>query len=136
MIMKYRGVEIDGSILKSEKDVDEFLERLTVDRLKVATEIFAYKPTMDMSIYIDELSEKLVNKFGYTWEKIDELEKSCLKNVEKENCETIDLWKGLENQNSLDENIEKEMLKNVKETKKMQQEMERQKDVTEERKKL
>ena len=125
MIMKYRGVEIDGSILKSEKDVDEFLERLTVDRLKVATEIFAYKPTMDMSIYIDELSEKLVNKFGYTWEKIDELEKSCLKNVEKENCETIDLWKGLENQNSLDENIEKAMLKNVKETKKMQQEMER-----------
>ena len=94
MIMEYRGVEIDGSILKSEKDVDEFLERLTVDRLKVATEIFAYKPTMDMSIYIDELSEKLVNKFGYTWEKIDELEKSCLKNVEKENCETIDLWKG------------------------------------------
>lgn len=136
MIMEYRGVEIDGSILKSEKDVDEFLERLTVDRLKVATEIFAYKPTMDMSIYIDELSEKLVNKFGYTWEKIDELEKSCLKNVEKENCETIDLWKGLENQNSLDENIEKAMLKNVKETKKMQQEMERQKDVTEERKKL
>ena len=127
---------IDGSILKSEKDVDECLERLTVDRLKVATEIFAYKPTMDMSIYIDELSEKLVNKFGYTWEKIDELEKSCLKNVEKENCETIDLWKGLENQNSLDENIEKAMLKNVKETKKMQQEMERQKDVTEERKKL
>ena len=58
------------------------------------------------------------------------------KNVEKENCETIDLWKGLENQNSLDENIEKAMLKNVKETKKMQQEMERQKDVTEERKKL
>ena len=136
MIMEYRGVEIDGSILKSEKDVDEFLERLSVDRLKVATEIFAYKPTMDMSIYIDELSEKLVNKFGYTWEKIDELEKSCLKNVEKENCETIDLWKGLENQNSLDENIEKAMLKNVKETKKMQQEMERQKDVTEERKKL
>ena len=136
MIMEYRGVEIDGSILKSEKDVDEFLERLTVDRLKVATEIFAYKPTMDMSIYIDELSEKLVNKFGYTWEKIDELEKSCLKNVEKENCETIDLRKGLENQNSLDENIEKAMLKNVKETKKMQQEMERQKDVTEERKKL
>ena len=136
MIMEYRGVEIDGSILKSEKDVDEFLERLTVDRLKVATEIFAYKPTMDMSIYIDELSEKLVNKFGYTWEKIDELEKSCLKNVEKENCETIELWKGLENQNSLDENIEKAMLKNVKETKKMQQEMERQKDVTEERKKL
>lgn len=136
MIMEYRGVEIDGSILKSEKDVDEFLERLTVDRLKVATEIFAYKPTMDMSIYIDELSGKLVNKFGYTWEKIDELEKSCLKNVEKENCETIDLWKGLENQNSLDENIEKAMLKNVKETKKMQQEMERQKDVTEERKKL
>ena len=136
MIMEYRGVEIDGSILKSEKDVDEFLERLTVDRLKVATEIFAYKPTMDMSIYIDELSEKLVNKFGYTWEKIDELEKSCLKNVEKENCETIDLWKGLENQNSLDENIEKAMLKNVKETKKMQQEMERQKDVTEERKSL
>ena len=125
MIMEYRGVEIDGSILKSEKDVDEFLERLTVDRLKVATEIFAYKPTMDMSIYIDELSEKLVNKFGYTWEKIDELEKSCLKNVEKENCETIELWKGLENQNSLDENIEKAMLKNVKETKKMQQEMER-----------
>lgn len=125
MIREYRGVEIDGSILKSEKDVDEFLERLTVDRLKVATEIFAYKPTMDMSIYIDELSEKLVNKFGYTWEKIDELEKSCLKNVEKENCETIDLWKGLENQNSLDENIEKAMLKNVKETKKMQQEMER-----------
>lgn len=125
MIMEYRGVEIDGSILKSEKDVDEFLERLTVDRLKVATEIFAYKPTMDMSIYIDELSEKVVNKFGYTWEKIDELEKSCLKNVEKENCETIDLWKGLENQNSLDENIEKAMLKNVKETKKMQQEMER-----------
>lgn len=123
--MEYRGVEIDGSILKSEKDVDEFLERLTVDRLKVATEIFAYKPTMDMSIYIDELSEKRVNKFGYTWEKIDELEKSCLKNVEKENCETIDLWKGLENQNSLDENIEKAMLKNVKETKKMQQEMER-----------
>lgn len=123
--MEYRGVEIDGSILKSEKDVDEFLERLTVDRLKVATEIFAYKPTMDMNIYIDELSEKLVNKFGYTWEKIDELEKSCLKNVEKENCETIDLWKGLENQNSLDENIEKAMLKNVKETKKMQQEMER-----------
>lgn len=123
--MEYRGVEIDGSILKSEKDVDEFLERLTVDRLKVATEIFAYKSTMDMSIYIDELSEKLVNKFGYTWEKIDELEKSCLKNVEKENCETIDLWKGLENQNSLDENIEKAMLKNVKETKKMQQEMER-----------
>lgn len=123
--MEYRGVEIDGSILKSEKDVDEFLERLTVDRLKVATEIFAYKPTMDMSIYIDELSEKLVNKFGYTWEKIDELEKSCLKNVEKGNCETIDLWKGLENQNSLDENIEKAMLKNVKETKKMQQEMER-----------
>lgn len=41
--MEYRGVEIDGSILKSEKDVDEFLERLTVDRLKVATEIFAYK---------------------------------------------------------------------------------------------
>ena len=136
MIMEYGGVEIDGSILKSEKDVDEFLERLTVDRLKVATEIFAYKPTMDMSIYIDELSEKLVNKFGYTWEKIDELEKSCLKNVEKENCETIDLWKGLENQNSLDENIEKAMLKNVKETKKMQQEMERQKDVAEERKKL
>ena len=123
--MEYRGVEIDGSILKSEKDVDEFLERLTVDRFKFATEIFAYKPTMDMSIYIDELSEKLVNKFGYTWEKIDELEKSCLKNVEKENCETIDLWKGLENQNSLDENIEKAMLKNVKETKKMQQEMER-----------
>ena len=30
--MEYRGVEIDGSILKSEKDVDEFLERLTVDR--------------------------------------------------------------------------------------------------------
>lgn len=53
------------------------------------------------------------------------MEKSCLKNVEKENCETIDLWKGLENQNSLDENIEKAMLKNVKETKKMQQEMER-----------
>lgn len=59
MIMEYRGVEIDGSILKSEKDVDEFLERLTVDRLKVATEIFAYKPTMDRVFILTSFQRNL-----------------------------------------------------------------------------
>lgn len=75
----YKGYYIDGVIYKSEAEIDKFLETQAVEAYKTACWYFNKEMSMEASMYADEKAEILVNKFGYTWEQVEEIELEVLK---------------------------------------------------------
>ena len=77
----YKGYYIDKVIFNSEKEIDDFLKDNAINAYRKAVELFAIHSTMEKSIYCDERAEILVNKFGFTWEDVEELEIRTLKAI-------------------------------------------------------
>lgn len=77
----YKGYYIDKVIFNNEKEIDDFLKDNAINAYRQAVELFAIHSTMENSIYCDERAEILVNKFGFTWEDVEELEIRTLKAI-------------------------------------------------------
>lgn len=77
----YKGYYIDKVIFNNEKEIDDFLKVNAINAYRQAVELFAIHSTMENSIYCDERAEILVNKFGFTWEDVEELEIRTLKAI-------------------------------------------------------
>ena len=71
---QYKGYYIDKVIFHNEEEIDTFLEKQAVDAYKMACELFANHSTIGNAITCDEKAERLVNRFGYTWEQVEALE--------------------------------------------------------------
>ena len=71
----YKGYYIDKVIFNNEKEIN------AINAYRQAVELFAIHSTMEKSIYCDERAEILVNKFGFTWEDVEELEIRTLKAI-------------------------------------------------------
>ena len=77
----YKGYYIDKVIFNNEKEIDDFLKVNAINAYRQAVELFAIHSTMENSIYCDERADILVNKFGFTWEDVEELEIRTLKAI-------------------------------------------------------
>ena len=71
---QYKGYYIDGVHFINTAAIDAFIEREAVEAYKTACKIFNSRMTMEASIYAYEKAERLVNEFGYTWDKIEAIE--------------------------------------------------------------
>ena len=71
---KYKGYYIDGAIFNSKEEIDSFLKKQAVDNFKLLTSLFAEMPNVANAIAADETSQHLINKYGFTWEQVEELE--------------------------------------------------------------
>lgn len=71
---QYKGYYIDKVIFHNEEEIDTFIKNQAIDVYRKAVEYFCENSTMAASIYVEEKAEILVNKFGYTWEEVEELE--------------------------------------------------------------
>lgn len=72
---QYKGYYIDGVIFNSKEEIYEHIKNELVRSYKNHCELFA---TVDcnaaMASACDEIAEKLVNDYGFTWEELDEIE--------------------------------------------------------------
>ena len=75
---QYRGYYIDKVIFKNEQDIDAFIKSEAVRSFKRAVILFMNDCSMANSIYCDEQADKLVNKFGFTWDEVDTFEIEAL----------------------------------------------------------
>lgn len=76
---RYRGYYIDGFIFSTEKEIDEFLKRSTIDKLRIFCQMFAsdrYTPEekMGISVEISRREELLHREFGMDWDEIETYE--------------------------------------------------------------
>jgi len=78
---QYKGYYIDKVIFHNEKEIDAFIKQQAIDAYKKAIKYFCGHPTMEASMYATEKAEILVNKFGYTWEEVEELEIQTMKEI-------------------------------------------------------
>lgn len=78
---QYKGYYIDKVIFHNEEEIDAFVKNQAIDAFKNAVRLFCEHSTMENSMYQDEKAEVLVNKFGYTWEEVEELEIQTLKEI-------------------------------------------------------
>lgn len=69
---------VDGVIFANENEINNFVKSQAVESYKTACKYFANHPTMEASVYASDLAERLVNKFGFTWFQVEELETSAL----------------------------------------------------------
>lgn len=70
----YKGYYIDGVHFTSKEDIDKFLEKQALNAYKTALKIFASRHTMEASIYATEKADYLHDYFGYSWDKLEEIE--------------------------------------------------------------
>lgn len=75
---QYRGYYIDKVIFNNEQDIDAFIKSEAVRAFKRAIIWFMNDCSMANSIYCDELADKLVNNFGFTWDEVDTFEIEAL----------------------------------------------------------
>ena len=71
--MTYKGIEIDGYIYKTTADIDKALEERAVAAYITAFDVFASHRGYVYACHVDECAERLVNEFGYTWERVEEI---------------------------------------------------------------
>lgn len=74
----YKGYYIDNIIFHSIEEIDEFVKNQAIEAYKRAVELFASHSTIENSIYADSRAEILVNRYGFTWGDIEDLEISTL----------------------------------------------------------
>lgn len=70
----YKGYYIDNVIFHSIEEIDEFIKTQAIEAYKKAVELFANNSTLENSIYVDSKAEILVNRYGFTWDEIEDLE--------------------------------------------------------------
>ncbi len=71
---KYRGYYIDGVYFNSKEDIDKFIEEQAVLKFKKYNKYFSEHPSMEASMLCSQQSDILHNQFGYSYERIEELE--------------------------------------------------------------
>lgn len=71
---QYKGYYIDNTYFHNEAEIDKFLENKAVEAYITAVKVFLINCTMEASIYVNKMAERLVNNFGYTWEQVEEIE--------------------------------------------------------------
>lgn len=72
----YKGFVIDHVFFNSEKDIDEHLKKMAVERFEFLCKAFVELPkdARAISADIDEQADKLVNQFGFTYAELDAIE--------------------------------------------------------------
>ena len=70
---EYKGYYIDGVIYHNEKEIDEHIKNCAIDAYRIAVELFCKERNIAYAAYVDEKAEELVNKYGFTWEQVEEL---------------------------------------------------------------
>ncbi len=70
----YKGYYIDNVYFHNEAEIDAFVEKQAVNRFITLNKIFSNLGTMEASIACDKQAEYLHKVFGYSWEKLEELE--------------------------------------------------------------
>ena len=76
---KYKGVYIDGAIIKSEAEAEAFIKRLAAERLKAMYEVFAHRPTVAMAQMCDEQEQRMIDYMGFTLEEVEAIELAAYK---------------------------------------------------------
>jgi hypothetical protein len=70
----YKGYYIDKIMFNSEAEIDKFLEDQAVLKFKQLNKYFAEHASMEAAQVCEEQAKVLHNKFGYSWERIEQLE--------------------------------------------------------------
>lgn len=71
--MKYRGIEIDGTVFTGTQDVDAFLKERAIESYRSAVWCFDKEHSYETANRIDECAERLVNQFGMDWDEVEAL---------------------------------------------------------------
>lgn len=78
---QYKGYYIDKVIFNNEAEIDEFIKSEAIRAYKNSVVIFMMDKCMETSMYCDEKAEILVNKFGFTWEQVEQLEIQVMQSI-------------------------------------------------------
>ena len=73
-MIKYKGYYIDGTVFKSENDIDEHVKNLAIERYKKLSIMFSKNPTMELSSLLSDLSIKLHEQHNLSYNEIEALE--------------------------------------------------------------
>lgn len=71
---KYRGYCIDHVVFNSEADVDAFLEKKAVEKFTWSVKYFSSHMSLEASAACSRQADVLNKQFGYSWDKIEQLE--------------------------------------------------------------
>lgn len=71
---KYKGYHIDHIHFNSEAEIDKFLEEQALEAYKTACKIFLKHSSMEAFIYCEEKAEVLAKRFGYSTDRLEEIE--------------------------------------------------------------
>lgn len=71
---QYRGFYIDNVIFNSKEDIDKFVEEQAVLAFKKYNKYFSKHPSIEASRLCTLYKNRLRNEFGYSYERIEELE--------------------------------------------------------------
>ena len=71
---QYKGYYIDHVVFNSEEDIDIFREKKALEKFDRLNKYFAKHPSMECAKLCSEQAEYLHNEFGYSYEKLEELE--------------------------------------------------------------
>jgi hypothetical protein len=78
---KYKGYYIDKVYFNNEQEIDKFLEEQALKAYKTACWLFNKDVCIETSIYASEKAQILVDKFGYTWEQVEQIEIEVIKAI-------------------------------------------------------
>lgn len=76
---QYKGLYIDNVIFHNEQEIEEHLKQQALKSYRIAVELFMHNVSIEYSMHVEETAAVLVNNFGYSWEEIEELEISIMK---------------------------------------------------------
>lgn len=71
---KYKGYYIDHVVFNNEADIDAFIEKQAVEKFKILNQIFYSHMSLEASIACSNQALILNTKFGYSWDRIEQLE--------------------------------------------------------------
>lgn len=71
---QYRGFYIDNVNFNSKEDIDKFVEEQAVLAFKKYNKYFSEHPSIEASRLCTLQRNRLRNEFGYSYERIEELE--------------------------------------------------------------
>lgn len=80
---QYKGLYIDHVYFHNKEDIDEFLKKKAITHFRMLHELFAYKPTIELGIACQEQADELHNKYGLSWEELEELENKIYEEYEE-----------------------------------------------------
>lgn len=81
---RYKGIFIDGAIIKNRKEADEFLKQQSLNAFKRDIINFYNKPyVFDYHIHNSDSAQYLIDVYGYTWDQIEQMEIDILKEEDK-----------------------------------------------------